>query len=176
MRCRRCGATLARAHALGVNGQLALTLAAALTFLIANVSPIVTLELNGQRIETALHEAIQTTWQTGEHGVALLALATAFGFPLAVVALRLWVLLPLANGRAVPAFVPAMRALRWVTRWSMVEVFMLGTLIAIVRSAGVTQVVAGVGLLAYIALTVLLTGIQSCGLDDLWRRGAEARR
>ena len=26
------------------------------------------------------------------------------------------------------------------------------------------------------ALTVLLTGIQSCGLDDLWRRGAEARR
>ena len=39
--------------------------------------------------------------------------------------------------------------MRWVLRWSMVEVFMLGVLIAVVRSAGVTNVVLGPGIFAY---------------------------
>ena len=50
-------------------------------------------------------------------------------------------------------FVPAMRALRWVTRWSMVEVFMFGTLVAIVKSAGLASVIPGVGIFSYAVLT-----------------------
>jgi paraquat-inducible protein A len=65
-----------------------------------------------------------------------------------------------------------MRLLRWMGRWSMVEVFMLGVLIAVVRSAGVTHVVLGVGIFAYLALTVLLTAIHATGLQGLWRQAS----
>src|SRR5262245_40928298 len=129
LRCRRCGATLDRGHALGVDGQLALTLAALAVFLIASLSPIVTLELRGFHSVATLAQATWLTWESGAHLVAALSLATAFAFPLAVILLRLWVLLPLRLGLRVPQMAPVMRALRWVLRWSMVEVFMLGVLI-----------------------------------------------
>jgi paraquat-inducible protein A len=176
LRCRRCGAVLARGHGLHLDGQLALTLGALLTFLIGSLSPIVTLELRGIHTEASLLHATWLTWQEGEHLVAALSAATAFAFPLGVILLRLWVLLPLVRGRPVPALAPVMRLLRWMLRWSMVEVFMLGVLVAVVRSAGVTNVVLGAGIFAYTALTVLLTAIHAAGLQGLWDAASKATR
>jgi paraquat-inducible protein A len=176
VRCRRCGATLGRGHWLTTEGQLALTVAALVTFVIGSASPIVTLELRGLHSVATLFEATRLTWNTGEHLVAALAAATAFVFPLVVIALRLWVLLPMRAHREVLGLVPAMRALRWVMRWSMVEVFMLGVLIAVVRSAGVTSVVLGPGIFAYAGLTLLLTAIQATGLHGLWQQAEELHR
>lgn len=176
LRCRRCGATLARGHALPLDGQLALTLAALVVFGIASLSPIVTLELKGIRSVATLAEATLLTWDSGAQLVALLSAATAFVFPLAVVVLRLWVLVPLVLGRRVPALAPAMRTMRLVLRWSMVEVFMLGVLIAVVRSAGISNVVLGPGIIAYLVLTVLLTAIHAAGLQGLWRQASRERQ
>ena len=173
LRCRRCGAVLARGHGLPLDGQLALTLGALLAFLIGSLSPIVTLELRGIHSEASLLHATWLTWQEGAHLVAALSMATAFVFPLGVILLRLWVLLPLVARRPVRALTPVMRVLRWMLRWSMVEVFMLGVLVAVVRSAGVTNVVLGAGMFAYIALTVLLTAIHAAGLQALWEAAAE---
>jgi paraquat-inducible protein A len=172
-RCSRCGATLGRGHHIDAEGQLALAVASLICFVMGNVADIVTLDLRGVRSSATLFEAIADTWAEGQQAVALLAGATAIGFPLAVILLRLWVLGPLTMGRRAPSFVAAMRALRWVTRWSMVEVFMLGTLIAIVRSAGLASVVPGVGIFSYAALTVLLTVNQAAGLHGLWHRADE---
>ena len=55
-RCRRCGATLGRGRWLTADGQLALSVAAALVYAIATLSPIVTLELRG------VH-AVATWWR-----------------------------------------------------------------------------------------------------------------
>ena len=171
-RCARCAALLGRGHRLTVENQLALALAALIVFVIGNASDIVTLDLRGVHVEAPLYKAILHTWQTEQRVVAVLAGATTLAFPLAVIVLRLWLLAPIAAGRRPTAFVPAMRALRWVTRWSLVEVFMLGTLVAVVRSAGIASVVPGPGIFAYAALTVLVTASQSLGLHRLWRAGA----
>lgn len=168
-RCVRCGALLGRGHRLGPSSQLALALASLIVFVIGNLTDIVTLDLGGQHVTASVPQAIVATWQAGQQAVAVLAGATAFGFPLAVVLLRLWVLLPLAMGRRSAAFLPAMRALRWVSRWSMVEVFLLGSLVAIVRSAGLASVVPGAGIFAYAALMLLLTANHASGLHGLWR-------
>lgn len=171
-RCARCNALLGRGHRLTVESQLAVAFAALIVFVIGNASDMVTLDLRGVHVEAPLYEAILHTWQTDQHVVALLAGATTLVFPLAVIVLRLWLLAPIAAGRRPAGFVPAMRALRWVTRWSLVEVFMLGMLVAVVRSAGLASVVPGAGIFAYAALTVLLTASQSLGLHRLWRAGA----
>ncbi len=168
--CARCGAPVGRGQRLDAQSQLALAVASLVCLVIGNTADIVTLELRGVRSAATLFEAIAATWTEGQQAVALLAGATAIGFPLAVVLLRLWVLGPLTAGRRAPSFVVAMRALRWVTRWSMVEVFLLGTLVAIVRSAGLASVLPGAGIFAYLALTVLLATQQAAGLHGLWQR------
>jgi paraquat-inducible protein A len=175
-RCTRCGATLGRGHWLAVNGQLALASGALLVFVLGNVRDIVTLDLRGAETPVTLYESILATWVAGEHVVALLAFATAFAFPLAVILLRLYVLWPLTMSRVARGFVPAMRALRWVSRWSMVEVFMVGTLVAIVKLAGLASVIPGVGIVSYAVLTLLLAANHAAGLHGLWWHAEDLRR
>ena len=169
--CARCGASLGRGHRLGAQGRLALTVAALIALAIGNGFDIVTLDLRGVHVEATLHQAIAHTWRNGERVVAALAAATALAFPLAMIVLRLWLLAPLAAGRRPAGFVPAMHALRWATRWSMVEVFLLGALIATVRSAGIGSAVVGPGLAAYGTLALLLAAGEASGLYGLWRLG-----
>lgn len=172
VRCPRCAAVLGRGHLLAIDGQLALTSGALVVFVLGNVSDIVTLDLRGVHSQVTLWESIWYTWLSGQEVVALLAGATAFAFPLAVILLRLYVLTPLAAGRRVRGFVPAMRALRWVTRWSMVEVFLFGTLVAIVKIAGLASVVPGVGIFSFGVLTLLLAANQAAGLHGIWQQAS----
>lgn len=175
-RCTRCGATLGRGHWLDANGQLALASGSLVFFVLGNVRDIVSLDLRGAETPVTLLQSVFATWTAGEHVVALLAFATAFAFPLTVILLRLYVLWPLARGRVASGFVPAMRALRWVTRWSMVEVFMVGTLVAIVKLAGLASVIPGVGIVSYGVLTLLLAANHAAGLHSLWWHAEDMKR
>ncbi len=175
LRCTRCNALLGRGHVIHVQGLLAFAVAALLVIVIGNTAPIVTLDMRGVVSEATLPRAIAYTWQAGQPLVAILAALTALVFPLCFTLLRLYVLLPLAVGVRPAHFVPAMHALAFVTRWSMVEVFLMGTLVAVVRSAGLASVAPGAGLIAYVALTMLLTSIMAAGMHSLWKTGGEVR-
>lgn len=174
-RCTRCREPLARGHWLSVEQQLALTLTSLVVFIVAVTLPIVTLELRGVQSEVGLIGAVRATWAAHEPVVALLAAATAGLFPLSLILLHLAVLVPMVLGWRVPDLVNALRALRWATRWSMVEVFMLGTLIAVVRSAGLATLLPGVGVFAFGLLTLLLIANQQAGLHRLWERASAPR-
>ncbi len=167
--CRQCGALIGRSHRVSLDGLLALSLGSLLFLVLGNISPIVTLDLNGIENPASLPAAIAQTWAAGEQLVAVLAAATALAVPMLVTLLRLHVLWGLTRGRVPPGFRAVMALLRGVTRWSMVEVFLLGTLVAIVRSAGLAAVIPGVGIFSYAALAVLLTSITASGLHHLWQ-------
>ena len=172
-RCRRCGALLGRGHVVTASGQLAIALAALVFLLIGNLTPLVSLDLQGIRLTVTMPHAIALTWRIGQQLVAVLAACTALMFPAAMILLRLYVLGFLVAGQVPPRFRLAMRALRWCTYWSMVEVFMLSALVAIVRSAGIADLVPGTGLFGYAALTLLLTSITASGLHAMWKRADE---
>jgi paraquat-inducible protein A len=172
-RCQRCHALLGRGHVVTAPGQLAIAVAALVFLLIGNLSPLVLMDLQGIRLTVTMPHAISLTWRIGQPLVAVLATATALVFPAGLILLRLYVLGFLVANRVPPQFRLAMRALRWCTYWSMVEVFMLSALVALVRSAGVADLVAGVGLFAWAALTLLLTSITASGTHSMWKRGSE---
>lgn len=171
--CRRCRALLGRGHRVSLPGLLALAIAAMLCFLIGNVTPLLSISVRGAPDALTLPEALWHTWEAGQPLAAMLAGATAVVFPLTVIVLRLYLLWPMTRGQLPPGFMPAMRTLRFATRWSMVEVFMLGTLVAVVRAAGLASVVPGPALFAYGALTMLLTSSSAAGLHRLWQLGDE---
>ncbi|WP_372527427.1 paraquat-inducible protein A [Piscinibacter sp.] len=167
-RCTCCAAVLARGHRLGVDALLALTLAALAVWLIANLAPIVSIELRGNHAETTLAGAISTAWQQGERVVAVLAAVTAVIAPALLIALRLLVLLPLALRRTPRHFAWCLRALHEASQWNMAEVLMVAALVSIVRVAGLAQAQPGPGMLAFGALALLLAALESAGLKHLW--------
>ncbi|MGY4830020.1 paraquat-inducible protein A [Sphaerotilaceae bacterium SBD11-9] len=171
-RCRRCNAMLGRGRILRTQTLLAFSLAALILLVVGNSAPIVTLDLSGVTAQATLPEAIRHTWRSGQPLVALLTAATAQLFPLVFTLLRIYLLGSLMQGFVPRGFVPAMRALDFVTRWSMVEVFMLGTLVAVVRGATLTSAIPGIGLFAYGALALLLTAITAAGTSAMWKRSS----
>ncbi len=168
-RCPRCGHLVARGHRLDLHGLLALTLTALAVFAIANLQPLVTLNLRGVRNTTSLPAALWDTWASGQWGIALLAGAVVFVFPLAAIVLRLYALTPLWLKRLPPGWRAAMRGLRFASRWSMLEVLLLSALVAIVRIAAMASVVPGPGLYAFGALALLLASLESAGVRRLWQ-------
>jgi paraquat-inducible protein A len=166
--CSRCGAVLGRGHRLGVDALLALTVAALVVLLIANLSPIVSLHLQGQHADTTLPEAISATWRKGEHLVAITAAASAIVAPAILIALRLYLLLPLQFGRLPAGFGTCMRLLHEMTRWNMVEVLMVAAIVSIVRLASMAQSSSGAGMWAFGALALLIAALEQGGLRHLW--------
>ena len=166
--CSRCGAVLGRGHRLGVEALLALTLAAAVVFLIANLSTIATVHLQGRHADATLHEAISATWHKGSHLVAVIAALTAIVAPAGVIGLRLYLLLPLHVRRVPRHFGICMRLLHGVSRWNMVEVLMVAGLVSIVRMAALADATPGPGIWAHGVLSLLLAGIETGGLRHLW--------
>lgn len=148
--------------------QLALALAGLIVLAIANAYPIVAIELQGTRNEARLWGAILASYDSGVGLVAIVAAATLFFFPLFQLLLLLWVLTPLRNGRVPRGFVSAMHALRRMRPWSMIEVFMLGVLVSVVKLAGMATIAPGVGFWAFAVLTLILTALSNFDLDDLW--------
>lgn len=166
--CRRCGAELAHHRRYELQRLLALTISGIVVLVIANAWPLVTLDMQGVSVDRTLWGAIRETWHTGVGAVAVLSALTLFFFPLAQLLILSWVLAHLYARRDPPGFVDLMHALRLLRPWSMVEVFMLGVVVALVKMAGVAVVKPEVGVFAFGALALLLTLLNSIDLHSLW--------
>ncbi len=169
--CVRCDAVLARGHRLSLQALLALTLAAALLFAIAQCSRMVTVRLNGTPTAASFPAAVASAARQGQPVVAVVAGATAIAAPAFLIVLRLYLLIPLVfRGQRAPGFTACLRLMGLLSRWSMVEVLTVSALVAIVRVAGLAQAVPGPALYAFGAMTLVLAAMQSAGLRPLWEQ------
>lgn len=169
-RCRCCGAELYRDRHHDPDVMLALTLASLIVFGIANAFPIVSIEAGGERNQTTLIHAVLTAYDFGMGPLAILTAVCVFFFPLLQIGLFTWLLLPLRIGRIPPGFAAAMHALRQMAPWSMVEVFLIGTLVSVVKLSAMATVIPRTGIWAFAVLTCLITALHSFDLHELWHR------
>ena len=171
--CQQCGSELYRNTRANVDVMLALTLTSAIMFVIANSFPIVEINMSGLSNQATLWDTLIFTLESNVGAVAVLAAASAFFFPLLQILLFAYVLIPLRAGRKPRAFIGAMHALREMQPWSMVEVFMLGAVVSVVKLTAVAAVSAQIGLWGFAILTLLLTLLNSFDLHELWDRSME---
>jgi paraquat-inducible protein A len=174
-RCARCGTELDR-HA-GEQGArvLPLTVASLILFAIANLFPIVEIQVKGLHSQTTLAGAVVVLSTEGMSPVALLVLATTILFPLLQLCILFYLLVPMARERRPAGFGILVRVLQTLRPWGMIEVFLLGVLVAIVKLSSLAQVVAGPALWAFMGLTVLLTAVLSFNPRAFWEMAFEPR-
>ncbi|MGA2191135.1 MAG: paraquat-inducible protein A [Steroidobacteraceae bacterium] len=166
--CRCCDAVLARHFGADVESGLALASAAAIFFAIANLTPILSIEVAGVQTKANIWYAVRSLHQ-GWISVAAFGLAfTTFLIPAVQIALLIWVLLFARVGLRPPGFGPVMKLLHRMRPWSMTEVFLLGALVAIVKLAKWVPITAGAGIWAMAALTVVLALLGRCDPASWW--------
>jgi paraquat-inducible protein A len=167
--CRRCNAVLFRQTPGSLERALAYSLGAAIFFIIANVFPIVGLEVQGIANATSLYGAVETMWKHDMENVAALVFVTTILIPAMEMSLMLYVLLPLKLGKMPQGLAQTLRVLQSVRPWSMTQVFILGVLVALVKLQHLAHVVPGIALWSFGGLILTLTAaIASFNTHELW--------
>lgn len=168
-RCVRCGSTVARRHRLSPEQVLALTVAALMLLAIANAFPIVDLSVQGLRSSSTLWGSIAALWREDRQLMAVLVCATTQVFPLLDLVCMLALLAAATRRAPRPAwFAPLLRFVQQLRPWGMVEVFMLGVVVSLVKLSGMARVQAGTALWAFAVLTVVMAAVVSFHPRQLW--------
>jgi paraquat-inducible protein A len=169
--CPRCGHSLASSKFNSLERTLALTIAAAIVLIIANVSPLMGLSAVGRHVSTTIIGGAQEMWMQGEGITALLVVFCTVVAPAVHIGFMLTVLLAVRRPPA-PAWTGTLlRWSEWHERWAMVEVMMLGVLVALIKIAELATVIPGIGMFAVGALAVLLAGMAvSFDPREAWAR------
>jgi paraquat-inducible protein A len=169
--CARCGRILAARVSDSSDTPLALGIAALLALIVANTAPLMGLSVVGHQASTTILGGAYQMWLQGQEPTAVVV---AFCAVLAPAAYILSVLAVLLAVRRPPAPRWAGEILRWASAmqpWSMVEVMMLGILVALIKIAELAKVEPGIGMYAVGVLMLLLPAIQVT-LDprEIWDR------
>jgi len=170
-RCPRCAKELRRRRADSLNRTLALALGGTLLYVIANSVPMLSLTIVGRDASTTVIGGAQHLWENGQAIVGILVLLTAVIAPAAQLACILTI--TLASRRSpVPRWVGKLMRHYPATRtWSMIEVMLLGVLVALIKIADYATVIPGVALFMLGGLVFVLAGMQaSFDPYEVWQR------
>lgn len=171
VRCRRCGCVLHRSGRDLVVAPLALGLTALVLFVVSNSYPLLEFDLNGYRDSSYLVAGIRQLYAQQMPILATTVLFTTIVAPLLHVALLIYVYLPLALRVQPPAFPLALRLLLSIVPWSMLEIFLLGVVVAGVKLAEQASLVPGPAALSLALLVVVLAAASTqVHPHHLWAR------
>jgi paraquat-inducible protein A len=159
--CARCKCVLAKRPTGSPDLALALTITTAIALIIANSLPLMALHVVGRSASTTVPGGAYEMWIQGQRIIGVLVAFCAVIAPAAYVLFMLAILLA-ARRPTVPHWVG--EALRWVGHWqvwSMLEVVMLGVLVALTKIAQLATVEPGVGMYAFGAAILLIPAIMT---------------
>ena len=156
--CRRCDARLARYYPPGYQTSAALSLAALALLVVANVEPFLHFAFHGRQTTAYLWSGIEMLWEAGYEPLAFLVGGTVILVPLFLVSGVLVVSGSLGFEYR-PAYLGGLyRWLRKLRSWAMLEVFLLGVLVAVVKLGDLASIGLGIGFYAFVASSLLMLG------------------
>jgi len=166
--CACCGAVIQRYTGLTLQQRMALCVTAGILLVFANLYPVMSISLQGLHNSATLWGSVVALSEGPITFMALVAAIVIIIAPVFQVTLLIWVLaFAIANQRS-PAFGFCMRWLESLRPWSMLEVCLLGAMVAVFKLAGLLDVVPGIGLLALAALSILMIKIAGRDVRALW--------
>jgi len=169
--CIRCGAVLYKHKVNSLDRTLAFALAGLILFILANSFPFLALRIGSQVRETTLITGIHELYVQGMQAIAILVLLTTVLVPFTQMMCLFYILLPLKFGRLPKRLPRVFRFLQSVQPWGMMEVFMVGILVSVVKLAKMAKIIPGISLYSFLALIFVLSAM-TVSLDDhlIWQK------
>lgn len=110
-------------------------------------------------------------WANGMPEVAVLVAAFIIVIPAVILVLMIALSIPLNQGRGHPLLVPMAKVMFLAQNWAMVEVFIIGVIVSLVKIAAMATVTIGASFWAYVAFTICFTlAVTSLDRYQCWER------
>jgi paraquat-inducible protein A len=176
--CPRCGARMHRRKPDSLSRCWALVAAAAILYVPANVYPIMTVISFGSGAPDTILSGVRHLLESGMWPLALLVFFASITVPvLKILGLSLLLLMTQrGTGWHLRERTRLYRVIESIGRWSMIDIFMLSILLALVRLGTVASISPGLGALSF-AGVVVLTMFAAKAFDPrlMWDRAGENR-
>ncbi len=164
--CPRCGGALHVRKTNSLQRCWALVIAAAICYVPANVLPIMTVISFGKGEPDTILSGVEVLIATGQYPIALLVFFASIFVPMLKLILLTYLMLSVQRKSL---WRPRDRAVMYriteaVGRWSMLDIFMISILAALVKLDAVATIEAGPGAL-FFAAVVVITMFAAMALD-----------
>jgi len=176
--CPRCAHALGHRKINSVARVWACVIAAAMLFVPANVLPVMTIVRAGRGGPRTILGGVVELGENRLWALAVIVFLASIAIPL----LKLGILTSILvlTGRGSPAYLPLRgrmyKVVRALGRWSMIDIFMMTTLVGLLHMGPLTSVTPDAGSMAFAAV-VVLTMIATEALDPrlMWDAASEQR-
>jgi paraquat-inducible protein A len=174
LECPRCGFELYSLRHQFDKRSLALVLTALMLYIPANFLPIMQLNLLGRTSQDTIWSGVVGLHESGMEGVALIVFLCSMGIPLLKLLCQLFVLLSIhfRYGRAYGMLL--YRIYHHLREWGMLEVYMMGILVSVVKLVDLADLTLGIGLACFIGLLLVQVWLEiTMSPHQVWNALAE---
>ena len=158
--CPRCGYELFSHRHRVVRRSLALVLTALLLYVPANFLPIMQLNLLGQTSQDTVWSGVVGLYESGMQGIAVVVFLCSMAVPLLKLLCQLLVLLSIRMDFARSYGLLLYRIYHHMREWGMLEVYLMGILVAMVKLMDLADLSLGLGLFCFIALLLVQVWLE----------------
>lgn len=169
--CPRCGHFLTRLRTDAFSRVLAYTIAGLILLILANSFSFLSFAASGLESVISLRQTPGAVWDYGMPEVAIMVAAFIIIIPAVILVLLLFLCIPLELGQYRPWLVPVAKWIFQAQNWAMVEVFIIGVIVSLVKIAAMATVVLGISFWAYAGFSICFTlAVASLDRYQCWER------
>jgi len=167
--CSECGAILYRYDSKLIAHGLALSITGIIFFILANLFPLVQIEILGHEQFITIPKTIFSMFESGFYIVGLICAFLIFIFPLMIFTINmlLFTLLKMKRGKKLSK--ELLILLSHITPWSMTDIFLISILVALVKLIGYAQIHMGIAfwtLMIFVLIDLYI--VKRIHLSEIW--------
>ena len=164
--CPRCGSNLHLRKPSSIQRVLAYLITACILYIPANVLPITITNQLGRALESTIIGGVILLWEHGSYPVALVIFIASVMVPVAKMIALFWLCWSVAYkpGHRLKECTKLYRITEFVGRWSMIDVFVVSILVALIQLGGILTIQPGAAALAF-AGVVIITMFAAAAFD-----------
>jgi paraquat-inducible protein A len=167
--CTKCGAILYRYNSKLIDHGLALSITGIIFFILANVFPLVQIEILGHGQFITIPKTIFALFDSGFYIVGLICAFLIFIFPLMIFTINMLLFTLLKMKRGAKLTKELLILLSHITPWSMTDIFLISILVALVKLIGYAQIHMGIAFWALMVFVLIdLYIVKRIHLSELW--------
>ncbi len=158
--CGRCGTTLSKSYINSIDRVLALSFAGLLLYLPAMFLPLMTLSSLGLKEKGSVVDTCIGFYRNGYVLVSVITFITAVIVPFLKIFIPFLTASSLKLGKRAKLLIPSFKLHKHLEEWGMVEIYLLGILITLIKMGDVASIDFNIGFFCFIGLVLLSMAVS----------------
>jgi paraquat-inducible protein A len=155
--CPRCNTGLHLRNRNSVQVTLALVITAMLFYIPANIFPIMSSTLLGNKTDSTIIGGVVLFLDHGSYFIAIVIFTASVIIPMAKMAAIVWLCISVNSNKKLnhQDLTRMYRMTEFIGKWSMIDVFVVAILVALVQLSGLMAIKPGIAVSAFTAVVIL---------------------